>query len=933
MRGNLRLALKLAIASGVLCHAQQSDGGAANTSATTVSSDAVQTPTTSVPIILSSASTLGNGTCASRTANYITHTLPQQCLRTGRQSTTTAKDGGSQSNATASLLTGTNSHLSDLETQLLATSTSTVIETISTSSEKLPDSTDAVGTLTKLLDPAVSETEDESALDNAKFLSFEEWKKQNSVKSPEPGRDPREGIERPRPGINNALDGFGEDGEIELDFTGFGSPASGPRQQQAAYRATDDAAAKQATPSAHSPRSKDAGKTCQERTNYASFDCAATMLKNNAECKSASSVLVENKDSYMLNTCSAQNKFFIVELCNDILVDTIVLANYEFFSSIFRHFRVSISDVYPVKLDKWKDLGTFEARNTREVQAFLIEHPQIWARYLRIEFLTHYGSEYYCPVSLLRVHGTTMLEDMRHQEDVAHSEVIDEAALEPEATATLADAQEPIASTDETSKKTVQAMPNIEIELSQAAEVAIENVTNTPAPTEHTESSDVTTPATPSTRSSANGTVALLELPTSGVSPLICPTPTVGKEEPSVSSESSLLKESAAVATNGTELSQPKEAVTASAGSSSNETEVSSVSATGSYTRNDTTVRHTSVSEPSTSKPGVVDDVSSSGVASNNSATAYDTASATSSANSMSRAASSTASAPAQPQPSTQESFFKSIHKRLQQLEANSTLSLQYIEEQSRILRDAFSKVEKRQISATTSFLTNLNQTVMQELHGFRQAYDQLWQSTVIELEGQREQYQREMLAMSSRLTLVADELVWQKRMGIVQSTLLLLCLGLVLFSRSGTTGYLEVPLMQQMMNKSTAALGRTGWESPPVSPSPESRSPVSHFRRRLWRSVTEPSAGDNAEDDTVSVVTDSRPGTKDGPLMNGVPIDVSVQPPTPPRDASVEDSREWEDADDEEDVLDIRGSQSGPSTPRGTRESESAGEGILDAG
>jgi hypothetical protein len=266
--------------------------------------------------------------------------------------------------------------------------------------------------------------------------------------------------------------------------------------------------------------------------------------------------------------------------------------------------------------------------------------------------------------------------------------------------------------------------------------------------------------------------------------------------------------------------------------------------------------------------------------------------------NNTSRTASATASAPAQPHPSTQESFFKSIHKRLQQLESNSTLSLQYIEEQSRILRDAFSKVEKRQISATTNFLTNLNETVMQELQGFRQAYDQLWQSTVLELEGQREQYQREMLALSSRLTLVADELVWQKRMGIVQSTLLLLCLGLVLFARGGNTnGYLEVPLMQQMMNKSTAALGRPGWESPPASPSPENRSPVSVFRRRLWRSITEPSVGTGG----ALSGTDSRPESKDGPMV----VDVNVEPPTPPSAASTSSRDTWNDADDEDDILD----------------------------
>ncbi|KAK0247712.1 hypothetical protein B0A54_17588 [Friedmanniomyces endolithicus] len=248
-------------------------------------------------------------------------------------------------------------------------------------------------------------TEEESLFDSAAFLSFEEWKKQDLART---GQSPDVvGQERPqtgtrqRPGTNNALDTLGEDSEIDLDFAGFGNAAaaassqgaSNPQAAPSTQSYLDASASGQAAATIAKLRSRDAGTTCKARTNYASFDCAATMMKQNAECKHASSILVENKDSYMLNKCSASNKFFIVELCNDIHIDTIVLANYEFFSSSFRHFKVSVTDRYPVKADKWKYLGTFEARNTREVQAFLIEEPQIWARYLRIEMLTHYGSE------------------------------------------------------------------------------------------------------------------------------------------------------------------------------------------------------------------------------------------------------------------------------------------------------------------------------------------------------------------------------------------------------------------------------------------------------------------------------------------------------------------------------------------------------------
>jgi hypothetical protein len=228
------------------------------------------------------------------------------------------------------------------------------------------------------------------------------------------------------------------------------------------------------------------------------------------------------------------------------------------------------------------------------------------------------------------------------------------------------------------------------------------------------------------------------------------------------------------------------------------------------------------------------------------------------------------------------------------------------------MLRDAFSKVEKRQISTTANFLSHLNATIMTELHGFRQSYDQLWQSTVIELESQREQYQREMLALSSRLTLVADELVWQKRMGIVQSTLLLLCLALVLFNRgAGAAGSSALePLLQHVLAKSSAAFG----DSPPNSPSPDSRSPVSLFRRRIWRH-SEPVSGNVSGN--VTDGTESRPQSQGGPGM-----DVKLEPPTPTTSLGKGTGFEDEDVEDEwKYVPEEAQSQSGPATPHGIRE------------
>jgi hypothetical protein len=183
--------------------------------------------------------------------------------------------------------------------------------------------------------------------------------------------------------------------------------------------------------------------------------------------------------------------------------------------------------------------------------------------------------------------------------------------------------------------------------------------------------------------------------------------------------------------------------------------------------------------------------------------------------------ASSSQVAPAAP--TMQESFFKSVQKRLQKLESNSSLSLQYIEDQSRALRDAFQKVEQRQMVKTTSFLEYLNTTVLNELRDFRQQYDNLWQSTVIELEIQRERYQQENLAINARLGVLADELIFQKRMSILQMILILVCLGLVVFSKGRLNDYLELPLVQNMLSRSpsTKWMGTSSLETPSQSPPP----------------------------------------------------------------------------------------------------------------
>jgi len=106
------------------------------------------------------------------------------------------------------------------------------------------------------------------------------------------------------------------------------------------------------------------------RTNYASVDCSAAVLKSSKSTKGATSILNNAKDRYMLTPCSSKEKFVVIELCEEVNIDTLVLANFEFFSSMFKHFTVEGSEVYPGSKADWITLGTFRAGNVRGPQVF-----------------------------------------------------------------------------------------------------------------------------------------------------------------------------------------------------------------------------------------------------------------------------------------------------------------------------------------------------------------------------------------------------------------------------------------------------------------------------------------------------------------------------------------------------------------------------------
>ena len=449
------------------------------------------------------------------------------------------------------------------------------------------------------------------------FLSFEDWKRLNLLQSvqvhdengeqvhPPKVREAPQPRDRPH---DHAIDSIGDEIDIQIE------------------------------PSTY-------GKTSKERFNYASFDCAAAVLKSNPEAKGSSSILDENRDRYMLNKCSASNKFVIVEMCEDILVDTVVLANFEFFSSTFKEFHISVSDRHPTSERGWKSLGTFMANNTRAIQVFAVENPLIWARYVRIEFISHYGSEFYCPLTLLRIHGTTMMEEYKNQENGKLEEVLQDSSNSislSEATGSV-----PIETVYDSSNRH-PSMPTLE------SFRLVDNLSSNDAQgvpkvrINHTDSDstplilDVSTSSEHTTNLSGN---SLTELP----------------------SNTSQLNISGETQSRSTDDESP------------------------------TTASPSAIISNSKSSELVQDNISNVSVA----------------ASEKSETASMSVS------PTTQESVYKTITKRLSLLEANATLSLRYIEEQSQLLRDVFNKMERRHSAKIDAVLSELNVTWVTQMQYF----------------------------------------------------------------------------------------------------------------------------------------------------------------------------------------------------------------------
>ncbi|KAK7689921.1 hypothetical protein QCA50_006560 [Cerrena zonata] len=536
-----------------------------------------------------------------------------------------------------------------------------------------------------------------------------------------------------------------------------------------------------------------------DRFNYASLDCSARVHGSHKSAKSASSILASKKDRYMLSPCVEKNQFVVVELCDDISIDTVQLANFEFFSGVFKDFSVSVAKTYSTDPKEWVPAGTYRAKNTRGVQSF---HPPNslgdFYRFIRIDFRSHYGNEYYCPVSLLRVYGLTHLEQWKWDmwEEESRRRAAEQASLPPvepvedlpqpvhfsatdSSQETLNEKTEPVPVTDipSTSHDTISS--NIEsLTIPSTADplpAALEPVPNTPTETS-IHSSPLVSQHLQKADPPASGSV---------LSPPPTPVPEsaahlVG-EPPSSALYASSGSQVPNVSIKETSSTQQRQTISASpSGSTSSDSSTASVisgSPSSSSSLTSFSLHHTTSSELRNSSSEVP--VSSASPQAPRSSSSLSSAPVNSSSTSVHNTRTISTPIPVHtpqslavvPPPNLSsggESIYRTIMNRLAALDANTTLYARYVEEQIAGVREVLRRVGED----------------VGRLEGIGKAQAQMYQRSVLDFERQRKRLELEHSELLSKVNYLTEEVTLEKRLGIAQLCLLLTVLVFMTLTR-----------------------------------------------------------------------------------------------------------------------------------------------------
>ncbi|KAA1472172.1 hypothetical protein DENSPDRAFT_838372 [Dentipellis sp. KUC8613] len=555
-----------------------------------------------------------------------------------------------------------------------------------------------------------------------------------------------------------------------------------------------------------------------DRFNYASLDCSARVHTAHRGAKSVANILSGKKDRYMLSPCAAPRQFVVVELCEDIWIDTVQLANFEFFSGVFKEFTVSVSGTYTTEPEGWTVVGTYMAKNVRGVQSF---HPPTsvrdFYRFIRIDFHSHYGNEYYCPISLLRVYGLTHLEQYKwdiweaesraKQEQVAPvavpAEVIEEPPR-PEQTPALADGSLQVGETPPGTAEATQVAASLHsVSESLDPEGYMRHSTDIARSRNPTGETPTSTdgPSSPSLHDSNEPAHATMHSSDASQKP-------PGSEYSSGQYTTSSTNRSTISITPSVSLSaRSEQTLSISSSPSGSHSHTHSIPPDPSHQHTDSPHQPHASESPALSHPP-------SSFASHN-------ASASASTISLSSSTLIPLVPPLPPSvPSTGESIYRTIMNRLTALEANNTLYARYVEEQTAGIREV---------------LRRLGEDVGR-LEGIGKAQAQVYKRAAQDFERQRRRMEVEQRELITKVNYLADEIVLEKRLGILQLCLLLAVLVFLGLTRGSRSELLEArrggaTMMREWGRRNLSLSGdwvnRFRGRSRSLTPSPGDSTPV----------------------------------------------------------------------------------------------------------
>jgi hypothetical protein len=136
--------------------------------------------------------------------------------------------------------------------------------------------------------------------------------------------------------------------------------------------------------------------------NFAASSAGADIIYRPKEAIGAKNLLDGSLDRYLIVPCW-EKKSFIISLSENAIIEKFLLLNAEEFSSTVELFSLYASDSYDPKNQTWEKLGNFAANNDFNGQWQSFKVKETWARYLRFEWKTLYGSHYYCTLSQIKV--------------------------------------------------------------------------------------------------------------------------------------------------------------------------------------------------------------------------------------------------------------------------------------------------------------------------------------------------------------------------------------------------------------------------------------------------------------------------------------------------------------------------------------------------